>query len=76
MVSQFVAPTVTIYLHGGPLNGQSRLVIPQARYMTQTIEHSDTEWWETIYVYWPNPVGGINFYLGEVIRLHCDDFRH
>lgn len=68
--------TVTIQLFGGPLHGQTRLVVPQPRYITQTIEHNDTEWWEIIYTYRPVPAGSSTFYLAGVEMLHCDDYRN
>ena len=70
-----LAPSVTIYLHGGPLDGQSRQWRLQTRYITQTIEQNETEWWQIFYVYRPCPPGCSNFYLAEIVRLHCDDTR-
>lgn len=72
-------PTVTtVKFHGGPLDGQMRTCLPLDKYITQVIEHTDNEWWETFYVY--RPVHRDNvcdiFYLHAVMRMHCDDTRH
>jgi hypothetical protein len=43
------------------------------RYITQSIEHSEEDWWEVIYLYIPSKPGGDTFFLHAVTALHSKD---